>query len=64
VTAVKGVDGGEPEVVLKQVCHGTAVEPRCVKFPFAAGIEQAIDDEGFEHFEPGSAFLRIADQLP
>ena len=28
VTAVKGVDGGKPEVVLKQVRHGTAVEPR------------------------------------
>jgi hypothetical protein len=33
-----------------------------VKFPFAAGIEQAIDDEGFEHFEPGSAFLGIGQQ--
>jgi hypothetical protein len=57
VATVEGVDGGEPEVVVEQVGHGTAVEPRGVEFPLAAGTKQAINDKGFEHFEPGRAFL-------
>jgi len=38
VTAVEGVFGGEAEVVVEEVGHGTAVEPRAVEFPLAAGI--------------------------
>jgi len=56
VTAVEGVFGGEAEVVFKEVGDGAVVEPGAVKFPFAAGVEKAVDDEGFEDFEPGGAF--------
>jgi hypothetical protein len=33
-----------------------------VKFPLAAGIQQAIGDEGFEHLQPRRAFLRVGQQ--
>jgi hypothetical protein len=36
-----------------------------VEFPLAAGIQQAIRDQGFEHLEPGRAFLRVwQERLP
>ena len=57
VTAVEGVDGGEAEVVVEQVGHGAAVEPGAVKIPLAAGGEQTVCDEGFEHLAPRRAWL-------
>lgn len=62
VTAVEGVFGGEAEIVFKEVGDGTVVEPAAVKFPFAAGVEKAVDDEGFEDFEPRGAFARGTEQ--
>ena len=36
-----------------------------MEFPLAAGIQQAIRDQGFEHLEPGRAFLRVwQERLP
>ena len=46
MAAIEGVFGGEPEVVVEKIGHGAAVKPAAVEFPLAAGIQQAISDEG------------------
>ena len=49
-------------VVVEKIGHGAAVKPAAVEFPLAAGIQQAISDEGFEHLEPRRTFLRVGQQ--
>jgi hypothetical protein len=63
VDAVEGVFFDEGEVVAEEVADRTLLEPLAVELPFAAGIDEAVGDEGLEDVAPGGAFAALGQAL-
>jgi len=55
VALVEAVDFGEGKIAAEQIGQRAAIKPMPVESPFAAGINQAVEDEGLEDLIPTCA---------
>ena len=42
--------------LIRSAIAGKPVKPAAVERPFAAWLAEAVNDQGFEHLDPGSSF--------